>query len=76
MLEWGSLTSQPGSLVRDAAKHPVFTGSQVRLADKKKHRSIGAVTELISETLVRVAWGSGEQQSVEAAELVVLRSSR
>lgn len=70
MLEWGSSTSQPGSLVRDAKDRPVFTESRVKLV--KGHQLIGEVIRLISETTVIVSWGKYSER-IEASKLRVQR---
>jgi hypothetical protein len=72
MLEWGQLTSQPGSLVRDAKRRPVFTGSRVSMRAKTEHRTVGKVLALLSEIEVLVSWG-GTEERVPAAKLVVQR---
>lgn len=71
MLEWGQLTSQPGSLVRDAKRRPVFTGSRVVLRGRKPSTT-GEVIELISEMVVVVSWGRVSER-INAADLLVQR---
>ncbi len=61
MLEWGMLSSMPGSRVLDARSAFVFTGSLVRdLADETL---LGHVDELIDVDVVRVLWGGEPEPS-------------
>lgn len=70
-LEWGMDSPQPGSQVRDAAGVMVFTGSAVRWQARAIPR--GRVVELVSPTMVRVAWpGVEEGELLQAAKLLVL----
>jgi len=76
MLEWGMATEQPGSLVRDSANRPVFTGSEV--CSINFQLLTGRVVKLVDTDRVEVLWNedSLRPQAVvlSPAELRVLRA--
>ena len=73
LLEWGHLTDEPGSQVRDAKGKMVFTASEVcSCADRLL---VGVVRELLSTAEIVVAWAvdDGERcQHLSPLEIQVL----
>lgn len=77
LLEWGQQTEQPGSQVRDAAGHKVFTGAPVRPKRTAGVVKKGTVTALHSPTTVDVHWaGATQPVTISASELITLAELR